>query len=156
MLLYIGYFALGDLASNLWKNAYESKVNTVLNLVICVVSWLLVWFLIPLQEYSVLFVIPIALIGIAGAIALSLALKRSKLLQYLGKITLVILCIHGPIYRVLLKVLSVSVGMDTALLRKNFLMSLCVTAAVCVVCAIAYQVLEKITPWMIGHSRSKS
>ena len=154
-MLYIGYFALGDLSSDLWKNEYEHKINAIINFAICVVLWLLVWLLMPFRQAFGLLSIPVALIGIAGGIALSLALKSSKLLQHLGKITLVILCIHGPVYRVLLKVISLVTHTGTPALRKNLVVSLFVTAVVCVLCAIVHQILNRFAPWMIGHKKSK-
>ena len=38
-----------------------------------------------------------ALIGIAGMILISQLINKSKILQHFGRISLLILCIHGPV-----------------------------------------------------------
>ena len=39
-----------------------------------------------------------ALNGVAAAILISQFIKENKILQYFGRISLIVLCIHGPVY----------------------------------------------------------
>ena len=44
-----------------------------------------------------------ALIGVAAVILISQLINENRILQYFGRISLIILCIHGPVYRIVVK-----------------------------------------------------
>lgn len=50
----------------------------------------------------------IALIGIAGMILISQLINKSKILQHFGRISLLILCIQGSVYRIMVKIVSIA------------------------------------------------
>lgn len=90
-----------------------------------------------------------ATIGIAGLTIISMAIK-SRLIEYLGRCTIVILCFHGPIYRVVIQVISVVTHLDTEVVRENLLLALLIVGITLVVCLIIYQFVVRFFPWVIG------
>lgn len=90
-----------------------------------------------------------AFIGIAGVLIFSMAIK-SRTLQYLGQITLVVLCIHGSIYRVVCKLFSMPLRMDTDVLRSNIILAGAVVTVTLGISCIAYEIIKRFLPWMIG------
>lgn len=67
-----------------------------------------------------------AIIGFMAVLIISILINRNKALEYFGRISLVVLCIHGPVYRVIVKILSLPLGMDTDAVRENFILSMIV------------------------------
>ena len=62
-----------------------------------------------------------AFIGVVAVIQISQLVNENKILQYLGRISLIVLCIHGPVYRIVVKIVSISLHMGTDVVRENFL-----------------------------------
>ena len=54
-----------------------------------------------------------AFIGVASMILSSLFINENKILQYFGRISLIVLCIHGPVYRIVVKIVSIPLHMGT-------------------------------------------
>ena len=79
--------------------------------------------------------------------------QQNRILQYFGRISLIVLCIHGPVYRIVVKILSILLRMETDAVRGNFLLAMIVVAATMMVCSAAYEVVVRIVPWMIGKKR---
>lgn len=90
-----------------------------------------------------------AFIGIAGMLIISMVIK-SRVLQYLGQITLVVLCVHGPVYRIVCKLFSMLLRMDTEVLRSNIILAGLVAAVTLVISCIVYEIVKRLLPWMIG------
>ena len=91
-----------------------------------------------------------ALIGIFACMAFSMLIHKNSLLQYLGRTTIVTLCVHGPIYRVIAKIISILINQDTDILRSNILWSVLIATITFGICAIGYEVLKRILPWVVG------
>ena len=53
-----------------------------------------------------------AFIGVVAVILISQLVNENKILQYLGRISLIILCIHGPVYRIVVKIVSIPLHID--------------------------------------------
>lgn len=63
--------------------------------------------------------IAIALIGIVFYMTLSLLIKKSRILEYLGKNSLIILGFHEPLYRALIGAISKILNINVDILRTN-------------------------------------
>lgn len=149
---YIGFFALGNIANEygLVTKITESKLAINVGLaslfiitnfaISCITNSLMVWFVN-------------GTIGILGWLILSVIINKNAILQYLGKISLVILCIHGPLYRIIVKVISLVLNIDTNFLRGNLILSMFVVVVTLCGAAIIYETLKRIAPWMIGRKR---
>lgn len=90
------------------------------------------------------------MIGVSGVVVLSLLINHNRVLQYLGRMSLVVLCIHGPVYRIMIKMLSIPFHMTTDGVRENFALAMIVVVVTLAVCAAVYEIVVRITPWMIG------
>ena len=78
------------------------------------------------------------------------------MLEYFGRVSLVILCVHGPVYRVIVKIVSILVGMSTDAVRENVFLAMFVVALALAVCSAVYEVVIRIAPWMVGKSRKSA
>lgn len=94
-----------------------------------------------------------AAIGIMSMLIISIAVSKNMVLEHLGSISLVILCLHGPVYRVLVKAMSIPLRMSTDAVRENLLLTMIVTAFTLCVCELAYQIIYRMMPWMIGKKK---
>lgn len=96
-----------------------------------------------------------ALIGVAAVILISQLINENRILQYFGRISLIILCIHGPVYRIVVKIVSILLHVGTDAVRENFLLSMVVVAITMEICSTAYEVVVRTTPWMVGKKKVK-
>ena len=70
--------------------------------------------------------------------------SKDKILGKIGKCTLIILCIHGPIYRILIKVFSIIVKSSTDAVRQNIIYALVITFVDIAICYYVYKFLANI------------
>lgn len=91
-----------------------------------------------------------AILGVISMLIISVTIEKNRILEYLGRISLVVLCVHGPVYRILIKMVSISLRLSTDAVRKNIVLTLFVTALTLCICMIAHQIIDRIVPWMIG------
>lgn len=147
---FLGLFALGDIAresgftDRVCRFSIPIKLACAAGLIGASVALYLFGFI-----YGLMWAV-CAVAGTAGFAALSMALDKVPVLPSVGRMTLVILCIHGPVYRVLLKLISAVSGQATDQLRLNLIISILITAAAIAICCGVYKLLEKLLPWCIG------
>lgn len=94
-----------------------------------------------------------AFIGVAAMILISQFVNENRILQYFGRISLIVLCIHGPVYRIVVKIVSVPLHMGTDAVRENVLLAMIVVVATMLICSVVYEVVVRIAPWMVGKKR---
>ena len=95
-------------------------------------------------------------IGVFACVLLSKAINKNRLLQYFGRISLIVLCLHGPIYRIVVKMLSMPLGISTDGVRENFILAMIVVAITMAICSVAYEIVVRLAPWMVGKSYIKN
>lgn len=83
-----------------------------------------------------------ALIGVAAVILVSQFINENRILQYFGRISLIVLCIHGPVYRVVVKIISIPLHMGTDAVREKFLLAMLVMIVTMVICSLAYEAVH--------------
>ena len=71
-------------------------------------------------------------------------------ISFLGKNSLIIMCIHEPIKRVLLVVLSKVSSLPIEELRGNILLSIICVCILLLICVPIVNVINKKIAWMIG------
>lgn len=150
---YMVYYAVGHLLSEIKADEFIARRHIAVKLTGAVI---LICGNFALAYYDITggaawFVT--AFVGIAGLSVISILLERIKTLQYIGRISLVILCIHGPIYRVLCKLASIMLNISTEEVRASFIPMLSVTIATIALCALAYEILKRIAPWIMGEKK---
>jgi fucose 4-O-acetylase-like acetyltransferase len=147
---FLGLFALGNFAAEKGLLNLADKMKIPMKLSCAAVFLGLSIALYLLNFTSGLMWAVCAVVGTAGFAALSAALEKIPVLPSVGRMTIVILCIHGPIYRILIKLTSMLFGTDTSLLRMNAVICLCITAATLAICCVFYKLFEKLLPQCIG------
>lgn len=147
---YIGFYAVGVFLVRRETRIVDRKVSTGM---VAVVLIILNFFLSLHNLTTGIMWFVTALIGVAALILISQLINENKILQYFGRISLIVLCIHGPIYRIVVKIVSIPLHMGTDAVRENFLLAMIVVAATMCICSVAYEVAVRIAPWMIGKRR---
>ena len=154
MCSFLGLFALGNFIAEKGLTEKADKLPTWIKLVsaalLIAASVLFSYFRLT---KNVMWIV-CAIVGTAGFAFLSMALEKVKVLTAVGKMTIVILCIHGPIYRILIKVSSMITNISSDAIRANIFAALGVTAVTLAICCVLYIVLDKLLPWSIGHSKN--
>lgn len=153
---YMVFYAVGVLASDVDLAEKYTRQNTALKMteayLLLAASTALSYF--GLTSGAMYFIT--ASIGTCGVFFVSLGIGKCRPLQYLGRISLVILCIHGAVYRILLKLLSLLVNTDTDAVREHLYWVMPVAALTLVICAGAYEIIVRTVPIMIGKKRTKN
>ena len=152
---YIGFYALGVTLAGQIKTGQvaERKITSGgIAIILLVLNFVLAYY--GLTKEIMWFVT--AMLGVAGIGLIAMLINKNGLLQYLGRISLTILCIHGPVYRIVVKIVSIPLHMSTDGVRENLLLALIVVAITLAICSAAYEVIVRITPWMVGKRTQQS
>ena len=144
---YIGFYAVGVFLARRETRIVDRKVRTG---IVAVVLIILNFFLSLHNLTTGIMWFVTALIGVAAVILVSQLINKNKILQYLGRISLIILCIHGPVYRIVVKIVSIPLHMGTDAVRGNILLAMIVVAVTMLICSVAYEVVVRVAPWMVG------
>lgn len=95
----------------------------------------------------------LAVLGSAFVITVSLALAKTNWggqIAYLGKNSLIIMCIHEPIKRIIITLMSKMAHIPSDTMRDDIVWSLVGTLVVIAVCVPMIIAINKCFPWMIG------
>lgn len=76
--------------------------------------------------------------------------KEYGILQWLGRNSLVVMCVHEPIKRILLKVFAMVTNMEISDIRQSAVLSIIITVLVIATCVPAVMMMRRFTPWLIG------
>ena len=96
-----------------------------------------------------------AILGSLCVIILSLEIDRftirgGQCLAYFGRTSLIIMCVHEPLKRIILMVLSKVVSMPTDVIRNEIGMSIVTMFIVVAVCIPLIEVINRKLSWIIG------
>jgi fucose 4-O-acetylase-like acetyltransferase len=149
---YIGFYMLGNLLAervNAQTLANKPRWKIGLGGILLLANfWLAFWDLTQGIRWFVT-----ASLGILGVMLISMAIDHNRGLQYFGRISLVILCVHGPIYRILIKVAAILMQTSTENVRANFMLMIITVIVTMAISALLYEAIVRIAPWMIGKSK---
>ena len=93
-----------------------------------------------------------ALLGFISSLMLCVAID-CRLLQFLGRASLTIMCVHEPVKRALIFVMAKILGMNTGALRANLACAMLVTVITVAICVAVHLILDRFVPVLIGNSR---
>lgn len=79
--------------------------------------------------------------------------KIEQPLLFLGKNSLLIMCLHEPIKRIVIKVMAVVAGMETDILRQDLFVSIAVILIVIALLLPCIYAVNKWMPWCVGKQR---
>ncbi len=156
---YIGFYAIGNWMGELKVNEKVEDGRKVFWAVIATVLLTAVFILSLLNLTSGIFWFITGTIGTVAVGIYSILLSGAgnmifnNLMSFLGRISLVVLCVHGPVYRVVSKVLSMLIGWDTDVVRSNFFFAVVIVVITLVICSVAYILIDRLLPWMIGKTK---
>lgn len=152
VFMYIAFYAIGDYISDdmIYIYNFNKSIQIFIAFFMMVVNFILSYF--SLTTGIMWFVA--GSIGVGGAMIVYNLINKNKFLEYLGQISLLILCIHGPIYRVVVKIMSILINVNTDIIRQNFLMTIIVVIITLSICSIAYKIIIYIAPWMLGKRKN--
>lgn len=150
---YIGFYAIGNLYA---ESKITEKLIEMPNLKILTGGGTL-----ALASFTLSYFIPntgilwfaFGLVGLYAICLISIGIEKSRVLEYLGQISLIVLCVHGPVYRVLIKCFSVLFNQSSELVRSNLFLALMITACTLAICALCFEIVKRIAPWMIGKQK---
>lgn len=161
--LYLPFFWLGENIYSLYlraeQNGQHSKIYTVIAFIaIFVIADILCGDLIKYKmnghSYGVwwsFYLIATSIIILVLFICYLInKIKGGFCLSWLGENSLVIMCLHGPIYRAVLKLTSVLTGVDISLIRHSLLYALALTALTITITIPIIIFINKKTPFVLG------
>ena len=149
---YIGFYAVGVLLAGRETRIVDRKIRTgMVAIVLLIVNFFLSCYHLTME---IMWFVT-ALIGVAAVILISQLINENRILQYFGRISLIILCIHGPVYRIVVKIVSILLNVGTDAGRENFLLTMVVVAITMAICSTAYEVVVRLAPWMVGKKKGK-
>ena len=144
---YIGFYAVGVLLAGMNVSVTKKELGVE---IVAIGLLVLNYFLSVYNLTTGIMWFKTAFIGGAGMILISQLINESRILQYLGRISLLILCCHGPIYRIVVKIISITLHKGTDAVRENFFLAMLIVSVTLVVCSMIYEIIIRITPWMLG------
>ena len=149
---YIGFYAVGTALAGRKVEVMDKKLEAGISAAVlfglnfflsfCNLTTGIMWFVT-------------AFIGVVAVILISQLVNENKILQDLGRISLIILCIHGPVYRIVVKIVSIPLHMGTDVVRENFLLAMVVVVFTMAICSMAYEAVVGVAPWMVGKKKVK-
>ena len=149
---YIGFYAVGVFIAGKSVKAVKKKVKAgIVAIVLLALSFSLSCYHLTM---GIMWFVT-ALIGVAAVILISQLINENRILQYFGRISLIILCIHGPVYRIVVKIVSILLNLGTDAVRENFLLAMVVVVITMAICSTAYEVVVRLAPWMVGKKKVK-
>lgn len=144
---YIGFYAVGVLLAGMNVSVTKKELGVE---IVAIGLLVLNYFLSVYNLTTGIMWFMTAFIGGAGMILISQLINESRILQYLGRISLLILCRHGPIYRIVVKIISITLHKGIDAVRENFFLAMLIVSVTLVVCSMIYEIIIRITPWMLG------
>lgn len=72
--------------------------------------------------------------GVMGTMLMSVGIRQFSVLESVGKTSFTIMCIHGPIYRVLAFIAEKVTGQSSEILRKDIFFSICISVVAILIC----------------------
>lgn len=149
---YIGFYAVGVFIAGKSVKAVKKKVEAgIVAIVLLALSFSLSCYHLTM---GIMWFVT-ALIGVAAVILISQLINENRILQYFGRISLIILCIHGPVYRIVVKIVSILLNVGTDAVRENFLLAMVVVVITMAICSTAHEVVVRLAPWMVGKKKVK-
>lgn len=145
------YFSIGNLCNNCSAKHIMNKLNPFILLIIAFVSFSFVYLMNYFNLNNFGFSYLIGIVGIIMVFSISYLIQNiDNYFHLVGRMTLVILCTHGPIYRILIKLFSILLHISSELIRSSFICSSIIVVFTLLFCIFIYIFCERIIPWSIG------
>lgn len=162
MFVIMPFYGLGFLIAPVFKKINSLITdNKIIISIICILSSMGVVFFYKgnnfnnnnYSNYILLYIV--AVIGIISIITFSNIINKNKPLLYLGSNTLVLMCIHEPLKRIILIIVSKITNINMDILRSNILLILLVSILLILIMYPFVIIINKYMPFMLGKFKSK-
>lgn len=160
-MLGIFFYALGSMSGNFLFAAPSARSAPIWAIALAgLACWGVSVFFPHLTELS-LFIIPPAPVFVLGAfagiVAVLMAARRfsASWLQWLGRISLIVMCINEPVKRVVLKLSASVSGVPIADMRAGIWSSVCMTALTLGVCVLLAVPINRGLSLLLGKFRRR-
>lgn len=150
MIELIIFYAVGNIMAGRKFDEALSRLSLLFKIIILIACFTFSCIISFLKLYHGILLLLCGLAGIISLMLLSILLGKFTLLAHTGRMTLLIMLIHGPIYRVLTKITAMLMSCGTDYVRGNLILSFVLSLITISVSAVAYIILSKIAPWSIG------
>lgn len=155
MFKFIGFYCFGNILNEYGIRTKDAKK---VSLFISLISLIVVYLFSKYYTQNQLLWVISGGIGTLAIMTISIFIGKldniiSKVIEKVGEVSLIILCTHGPIYRIVLKLISTLVRLSTSTLRASLIISCAISVMTIFLCFIIYQIVYHIAPWMIGLKR---
>lgn len=147
---YIGFYAVGVFLAEKGVNVVKKKSGAR---IVAIGLFALNFFLAFHNLTTGIMWFVTALIGVVVIVLICQIINENRVLQYFGRISLIVLCIHGPVYRIVVKIVSIPFHMSTDAVRENFLLAMIVVGITMLICSMGYEIVMRIAPWMVGKKK---
>ena len=105
---------------------------------------------IPLIFYVTACIGSLMILCAAQIIARLFSTKGIQSILYIGQNSLIIMCIHEPLKRIILVIVSKLCNIPTDALRENLIYSIVVTFIILLACLPFIHLINNYIPWIIG------
>lgn len=155
---YMAFYAVGVSSQKILKKINVNNVNnrnnkasqSIIAIILPIINFCLSYY--GLTTGIMWFIT--AQIGVIGVTISSLIINKNRLLEYLGKISLIILCMHGPIYRIVIKITSVILNINSDIIRTNLFYAVFIVLVTILICSAVYNIVIRTVPWMVGKKNN--
>ena len=160
--LYLPFLILGEYSYKLFRQARENKLG-MLGGVITVLILLIVVSLTcgDLRNYHMMghsygswwnfYLIASSLIVSVLIVCDFISKSKSSFLSWLGKNSLIIMCLHGPVYRIVLKISSIISGYEILVIRDSLLLSIVLSLVTIIILLPIIFFINKKIPFVLGN-----
>lgn len=158
----IVFYFLGYMWKNKWEVIFKEKVKKyLLNIIIvgiCMILTIIVsqinhgmnMFEGNYNNYFLMYLCAIA--GTLMVYLISKIISQNKILEFLGRNSLIIMCIHEPIKRIVIEVIHRISNIQVDILRMNAIFIILITICIILVMLPIILVINKFFPLLIGKN----
>ena len=162
MCKYLIFYAGGSLVSQLGYAEKMDSEKTLIMIIAGIVMMAINFFIAYKWGRAGIIGMLNGFLGVFGMTQLMCGQSKIEKLRFvsdelakLGQISLVALCIHGPIYRVLIKLATIALHTKTEAVRENILCAAVIIVGTLLICRLMYMILDRFVPWGIGKLKFK-
>ena len=162
-LIAIGFYFLGYLwkqkieiafkqfNNKIWKSYIIIGVMTIVTVVVSQINYGMSMNSLKFNNYFFTYIASIS--GCLVIYIISNVINRNRILEFLGRNTLIIMCIHEPIKRILIEVIHKVTNISTEFLRNNIFGIIFITTILLMVLVPCIYIINRYFPVLIGKSK---
>ena len=161
----VGFYYLGYVWKNKFEQNFKSKINKNWQKVTIAIVCLIITFIFSQinngismygEYYNNYFLMyTCVILGSLAVFMISEIIAKNKILEFIGKNTLIIMCIHEPIKRVVIKLMSMATKIPEITLRTNFLWIILITIILMIILVPFILIINKYFPFFLGKTIRK-